>query len=309
MGDGARRVAGRLRSRIPAQDTPAAEVVIDAELVRALLRDQFPDLAELEIVEIASGWDNIIYRLGQDLTARLPRREVAAVLVEHEQRWLPTLANRLPLPVPVPVHAGRPALGYPWRWSVCPWLPGVSALRVPADDTDAATALGRFVGALATPAPSDAPPNPFRGVPLAQRSERLDMNLQAIGDAVDRVALRTLWSELVTTPVWGGPPMWIHGDLHPGNVLVDRGRVSAVIDFGDLTGGDPAMDLSAAWMFFPASVRPVFRAAAGGCDDDTWARARAWAIAFGIACLASSADNEEFSALGHRTAEQALRDG
>jgi aminoglycoside phosphotransferase (APT) family kinase protein len=103
--------------------------------------------------------------------------------------------------------------------------------------------------------------------------------------------------------------MWIHGDLHPGNVLVDRGRVSAVIDFGDLTGGDPAMDLSAAWMFFPASVRPVFRAAAGGCDDDTWARARAWAIAFGIACLASSADNEEFSALGHRTAEQALRDG
>jgi len=274
--------------------------------VRALLRDQFPDLADLEIVEIASGWDNAIYRLGEDLTARLPRREVAAVLVEHEQRWLPTLADRLPLPIPVPLRAGQPTLGYPWRWSICAWLPGESALRVPAVDAAAADALGRFVGALATPAPPDAPPNPFRGVPLAQRTERLDMNLHALGDAVDGTAIRALWSELVTTPVWAGPPLWIHGDLHPGNVLVDRGHLSAVIDFGDITGGDPAMDLSAAWMFFPPSIRPVFRAAAGGCDDATWTRARAWAIAFGIACLANSADREEFSALGRHTMEQAL---
>ena len=275
--------------------------------MRALLRDQFPDLAELDIVEIASGWDNVIYRLGDDLTARLPRREVAAVLVEHEQRWLPTFAGRLPLPIPVPLRAGQPALGYPWRWSICPWLPGEPALRVGADDVDAATVLGRFVGALATAAPSDAPPNPFRGIPLAGRTERLDTNLHALGDAVDGAAIRALWSELVATPVWDGPPLWIHGDLHPGNVLVDRGQLSAVIDFGDLTGGDPAMDLSAAWMFFPPSIRPVFRVAAGGCDDATWARARAWAIAFGIACLASSADNEEYSALGRHTTEQALQ--
>ena len=101
--------------------------------------------------------------------------------------------------------------------------------------------------------------------------------------------------------------MWLHGDLHPGNVLVDHGQISAVIDFGDLTGGDPAMDLSAAWMFFAPAIRPVFRAAAGGCDDATWARSRAWAIAFGIACLASSANNEEFSELGRHTTEQALQ--
>lgn len=279
---------------------------MDDSLVRALLQDQFPDLAQLDIVEIASGWDNVIYRLGDDLTARLPRREVAAVLVEHEQRWLPTLADRLPLPVPVPLRAGQPALGYPWHWSICRWLPGEPALRVGAADAAAAHALGHFVGALATPAPHDAPPNPFRGIPLAQRSERLDVNLHAIGDAVDRAAIRSLWSELVTTPVWGGPPLWLHGDLHPGNVLVDGGRLSAVLDFGDLTGGDPAMDLSAAWMFFPPAIRPVFREAAGGCDDDTWARARGWAIAFGVACLASSADNEEYSTLGRRTAAQAL---
>ena len=276
--------------------------------MRALLRDQFPELADLAIVQVASGWDNVIYRLGEDLLARLPRREVAALLVEHEQRWLPTIAGRLPLPIPVPLRLGRPALGYPWRWSVCAWLPGEPALRIPAGDVDAATALGQFVRALATPAPADAPPNPFRGVPLAQRTERLDMNLHALGDTVDAPAVRALWSELVATPVWDGPPLWLHGDLHPGNVLVDQGQISAVIDFGDLTGGDPAMDLAAAWMFFPPSIRPVFRAAAGGCDDSTWARSRAWAIAFGIACLASSANNEEYSALGRHTMEQALRD-
>jgi len=293
--------------RIPAQNTPAAEVEVDDRLVRALLRDQFSDLAELEIVEIAAGWDNVIYRLGHDFTARLPRRELAAVLVEHEQRWLPMLAPQLPLPVPVPVRAGEPALGYPWRWSVCRWLAGEPALRVGADDDAAANTLGQFVGALATPAPADAPLNPFRGIPLVQRTERLEMNLHALGDAVDGSAIRALWDDLVTALVWDGPPLWLHGDLHPGNVLVHRGQVSAVIDFGDLTGGDPAMDLSAAWMFFPPSVRPIFRAAAGGCDDDTWARARGWAVAFGIACLASSADNAAYSALGRHTMQQALR--
>lgn len=277
--------------------------------MRALLRDQFPNVAELELVELDSGWDNAIFRLGSDFTVRLPRRAMGAQLVEHEQRWLPELAPRLPLPVPVPLHKGMPAHGYPWRWSICPWLAGEPALRVGADDdADAATTLGRFVAALAEPAPSDAPPNPFRGVPLSHRTDRLDEALAALGDRVDRVAVRTLWTDLVTTPPWNGPPMWLHGDLHPGNVLVDRGRISAVIDFGDLTGGDPSMDLSAAWMFFPASARAVFRAAAGGCDDDTWRRARAWALAFGVACLANSADAPEYTALGRRVLDSALRD-
>jgi len=277
--------------------------------VRALLRDQFPDLAGLELVELDPGWDNAIFRLGSELTVRLPRRAMGAQLVEHEQRWLPELAPCLPLPVPVPLHRGTPAHGYPWRWSICPWLPGEPALRVAVDDNaDAAHTLGRFVAALAEPAPPDAPPNPFRGVPLAQRTDRLDAALDALGDTVDRVAIRALWSELVATPPWVGPPLWLHGDLHPGNVLVDHGRISAVIDFGDLTGGDPAMDLSVAWMQFAPTVRGVFRDAAGGCDDDTWRRARAWALAFGLACLASSADTPEFAALGRRAVESALRD-
>ncbi|HEX4819430.1 MAG TPA: aminoglycoside phosphotransferase family protein [Acidimicrobiales bacterium] len=277
--------------------------------MRSLLRSQFPDLATLDIVEIASGWDNVIFRVGDELTARLPRREVAAVLIEHEQRWLPTFADRLPLPIPVPLRAGQPALGYPWRWSICPWLPGETALRAPVSNRDAADALGQFVASLSTPAPPDAPTNPLRGIPLAGRTERLEMNLHVLGDAVDDVEVRALWCELVATPAWDGPAMWIHGDLHPGNVLVDNGQLAAVIDFGDLTGGDPAMDLSAAWMFFPPEIRPTFRAAAGGCDDATWARARGWALAFGIACLASSADNEEYTALGRHTTEEALRNG
>ena len=277
--------------------------------MRALLREQFPDLAPLGLVEVDSGWDNAIFRLGPDLVVRLPRRTMGAALLEHEQRWLPELAPRLPLPIPVPLHVGLPGHGYPWRWSICPWLPGESALRVAVDDElEAADALGRFVAALAEPAPFHAPTNPFRGVALAPRTERLDAALGTLGDAVDRVAIRALWSDLVTTPPWPGSAVWLHGDLHPGNVLVDHGRISAVIDFGDLTGGDPAMDLSAAWMLFPSSARHVFRAAAGGCDDDTWRRARAWALAFGVACLASSADTPEYTALGHRAIDAALQD-
>lgn len=294
---------------MPAEDMPSAEVDVGVDVVRTLLAEQFPDLAELELVELAYGWDNAIFRLGDDLTVRLPRRALAAQLVEHEQRWLPTLATRLPLPIPAPLRAGRPGAGYPWSWSVCPWLPGVIAARTaPADPFEAARTLGGFLAALHHPAPSDAPANPYRGVPLAERDDVTRERVQQLADLVDAPAVLARWSDLASSPTWDAPPLWLHGDLHPANVLVDDGRVSAVIDFGDITAGDPATDLAVAWMLFPSEARPTFRAAAGDIDDDTWARACAWALSLALAYLASSADNPMFARLGERVLAEVLAD-
>lgn len=293
------------------QPRPAAEVEVGPDLVRALLAEQCPALVDRPLVELASGWDNVIIRVGDDLLARLPRREAAVALVGHEQRWLPELAPRLPLPVPVPVHAGRPGAGYPWPWSLLPWLPGGPVLEAtsPPDPDRAAADLGRFLAALHRPAPPDAPPNPYRGVPLLDRSEAVAERLAQLAEVVDAPGLARRWAELVAVPAWSGPPMWLHGDLHPGNLLVDGGRISGVIDFGDITSGDPATDLAVAWTLLPAGARPAFRDAAGYADDDaTWARARGWALALGLAYLANSADAPAYGTLGRRALEAVLAD-
>jgi aminoglycoside phosphotransferase (APT) family kinase protein len=286
---------------------PAAEVRVSLGLVRRLLAAQQPDLAHLPVRVMAHGWDNLMYRLGDELAVRLPRRAAAARLIVHEQRWLPVVAPRLPLPVPAPVRAGRAALGYPWPWSIVPFLPGQLAAREPpADPAGAAASLGRFLAALHVPAPPDAPVNPHRGVPLAERTAVVTENLGIVGGMVDRGAAVRAWQAALATPAWGGAPVWLHGDLHPANILVHRGRVSGVIDFGDITAGDPAADLSVAWMLLPADCRSAFRdayRADGGHagSDDTWARARGWALALSLAFLAHSADNPLIAAIGRRT--------
>lgn len=291
---------------VPARDMPAAEVHVDEALVRTLLRAQAPSLSDLPITLAANGWDNAVFRLGDDLCVRVPRRQMGAELIASEQRWLPELAPRLPLPVPAPVFAGAPGEGYPWAWSVVPWFDGDAALHTPpADPRAAASALGEFVAALHTPAPPDAPTSPGRGVPLSARDDGVRRMLAALHDVVDTGALAALWSSLVALPSWPGAPVWVHGDLHPANLVVDRGVLSAVIDFGDLNGGDPATDLMGAWMLFDPVARKVFRDAAG-VDDDTWARGRGWALVVGLALVASSADNPPFAALGHRALEAVL---
>jgi len=286
---------------------PAAEVSVSPELVRRLLEAQQPDLAHLPVRPMAHGWDNIMYRLGDELAVRLPRRAAAAGLIVHEQEWLPVVAPGLPLPVPAPVRAGRPALGYPWPWSIVPFLPGQLAAREPpADPAAAAASLGRFLAALHVPAPPDAPANPRRGVPLAERAAVVTEHLSVVGGLVDRGAAARAWRAAVATPAWGGAPVWLHGDLHPANILVHRGIISGVIDFGDITAGDPAADLSVAWMLLPAdrrgAFRDAYRAASGHADgDDLWARARGWALALSLACLANSADNPLIAAIGRHT--------
>jgi aminoglycoside phosphotransferase (APT) family kinase protein len=291
---------------------PAAELDVSPDLVRQLLMTQQPDLAGLPVEVVAHGWDNVVCRVGRDLLARMPRREAAARLIRHEQRWLPVLGPRLPLPVPAPVRAGRPGPGYPWPWSIVPFLPGhVAAHNPPIDLPQAAVSLGRFLGALHAPAAPDAPANAFRGVPLADRSATVIENLNAVAGTVDRRAVLGAWEAAVAAPVWDQPPVWVHGDLHPANILVHRGRLSGVIDFGDLTSGDPATDLSVAWMFLPAQCHDDFwnaYRATGGCASDPalWARARGWALALSLVFLAYSADNPQLADIGHYTMRAVL---
>jgi len=286
---------------------PAAEVEVTPDLVRRLVAAQQPDLAGLPVTPLANGWDNLICRLGDELAVRLPRRAAAAELVRHEQRWLPVLAPRLPIAVPVPVRVGEPAPGYPWHWSIVPFLPGrIAAACPPADPAETASVLGGFLGALHVPAPADAPANPVRGVALGSRGDAFTSRLVQLGDAIDGAAAMRMWRAAVAAPGWAGPPLWLHGDLHPANILVSGGRVTGVIDFGDITAGDPATDLAAAWMLVPADCHEAFRAAygaAGGRQPDaaTWARARGWALGLAVAMLASSADNPLIAGIARNT--------
>ena len=283
---------------------PAAEVDVSVELVRQLLAEQHADLAGLAVRVLANGWDNLVCTVGADLLARLPRRALAAELVAHEQRWLPVLAPRLPLPIPAPVRVGRPAGRFPWNWSVVPFLPGrVAALAAPADLAVAAVVLGEFLAALHVPAPPEAPVNRFRGGPLAGRASRVSEHL---GLSADAGAARAIWDSAIEAAPWAGPPAWIHGDLHPANILVNAGRISAVIDFGDLTSGDPATDLSVAWMLLPAKERVIFWQAYGQADDHTRARARGWALALALAFLTHSADNPLMARIGKHTLREVL---
>jgi len=281
---------------------------IDESLVRDLLIDQHADLAGLPISPATSGWDNAVFRLGDRLSVRLPRRLEAVPLIAHEQRWLPELEAHLPLPIPVPLRVGVEGCGYPWPWSVCPWLPGEPASGTPpVDPRQTARRLGAFIGALHQPAPPDAPVNPHRGTPLARRAVRFHEALESVGRSTRRLPdarvdqIRTRWEELVSTPAHTEAPVWLHGDLHPANLLVHRGELCAVIDFGDVTSGDPATDLAVGWMLLDGPSRVELRRAVGTVDDDTWRRAEAWALALALAYLDGSPDGSPMVDVALRT--------
>jgi aminoglycoside phosphotransferase (APT) family kinase protein len=284
--------------------TPSADIEVDQGLVARLVDAQHPDLAgPLRLV--TNGWDNAIYRLRDDLYVRLPRRQVAVPLIRNEQRWLPLLAGQVDVPVPVPVRVGVPSAGYPWPWTIGRWHDGLPAADVPpAARAGIAVDLARFLRQLHTPAPADAPHNPVRGVPLAARTPDVRDRLASFPGG-DR--LRELWDRLSATPPFPGPPVWLHGDLHPANILLTPAReLAAVLDFGDLNGGDPATDLAAGWLVFDPAARATFRAHLPQVDPDTWRRARAWALNLGTAIAAHSADNPMMAAIGWHAIEQVL---
>jgi aminoglycoside phosphotransferase (APT) family kinase protein len=290
---------------------PAAEVLIDVQLVRQLLAAQFPQWADLPVAPVAAtGWDNCIYRLGADLVVRMPRRALGAAHLDRERQWLPMLAPRLPLPIPVPLAEGAPGEGYPWSWTVCRWLAGKSAALQPvADLGQAAVILAQFVTALQAIDPAGGPCSEFRGGgdALADHDRAVRAAIEALPDTFDPTAVVGAWETALAAPRWTGPGVWVHGDLHPANLLVHRGRVSAVIDFGLVAVGDPACDLMVAWTFLTSPARSRFRAALAA-GDSTWARARGWALEFGLMCAAHAANDPVLGHIGQRTVSEALSD-
>ena len=251
---------------------------LDEALVRALLHEQHPDLAGLGLRLVDGGWDNRMWRLGEDLAVRLPRTPRAPSLLRTEQRWLPLLAPGLPLPVPVPVRVGEPSARFPRTWTVARWVDGEPADRVPVSSPLAAGALAGFLRALHRTAPSGAPTSPNRGVPLEALGPSFEEWRILVAGRDAAAGVRRVWKQAVTAPVWQHAPVWIHGDLHPANVVVAAGTLSGVIDFGDMCAGDPATDLSAAWLLLPAGTAGRFFDAYASADDSAITRARGWAV-------------------------------
>ncbi|MEE8337457.1 MAG: aminoglycoside phosphotransferase family protein [Dehalococcoidia bacterium] len=290
------------------------EVETDGSLVGRLIASQFPQWAALAIEPVeSSGTDNAIYRLGDELAVRLPRRPEAVSQIEKEQRWLPVLAPQLPLAIPIPLGSGEPGDGYPWRWSVTPWFEGEDATIERLDDAnEAATELAAFISALRRIDASAGPPpgkhNFFRGVPLALRDAQTRQAIEALHGEIDTGAAAEAWKTALETPTWDGSPVWIHGDLSSANLLALDGRLSAVIDFGGLGVGDPACDLMIAWALFAGESRDAFRAALA-VDDATWARGRGWALSQALIFIPYYRDtNPTGVASARRMIEQVLAD-
>jgi aminoglycoside phosphotransferase (APT) family kinase protein len=255
---------------------------IDVALARRLVDSQFPQWSQLPISTVElDGWDNRTFRLGQELSVRLPTGPWYAQQVEKEQRWLPVLAPRLPLPIPVPVAEGRPGCGFPYAWSVYRWLEGEPAATTRVDDLGAfATTLARFLVGLgrvdATGGPEPGQHNFHRGGPLGTYADETAEAIEALGDEIPRDAVERAWEDAMATS-WDREPVWFHGDVAVGNLLVRDGRLAAVLDFGSSGVGDPACDMVIAWTFLSGPSRDRFRAERG-VDPGTWSRGRGWAL-------------------------------
>jgi aminoglycoside phosphotransferase (APT) family kinase protein len=256
------------------------EIETDVALVRRLLAAQFGDLAELPIEPLpVGGTDNAIYRLGDELSVRLPIKPTSPGDHELEFRWLPVLAPRLPLAIPEPLALGRPADGYPNEWAIHRWLPGEDATVAPPDLARAAIDLADFIAAL-WEIDSSGGPSGGRGEALARRDE----HTRACIAELDIEGAAAVWDEALAAPIYDGPPVWVHGDLDKRNLLIQGGRITGVLDWSCACVGDPACDVKVAWAVLDAETRPVFRARLG-VDDATWARARGWAVSQAVIAL------------------------
>jgi len=260
----------------------ADEIEIDVSLVSRLIAAQFPQWAHLPIRAVKfGGWDNRTFHLGADMTVRLPSAARYAQQVEKEQHWLPRLAPHLPLPIPVPLVLGRPGEGYPWHWSIYRWQEGESATHAAITDmTGFAKALATFLSKLqqidADGGPLPGEHNFFRGAPLNVYDYETRWAFEQLAGRIDVAAAAAVWERALSSD-WTGSPVWFHGDVASGNLLVQEGRLSGVIDFGTCGVGDPACDLSIAWTMFKGESRGAFRAALP-LDKATWARGRGWTL-------------------------------
>lgn len=290
----------------------ADEADITAGLVHRLIADQFPEWSELPIRPVDSDSTvNAIFRLGTDMAVRLPRVRDGAGDLTTEQEWLPRLAPDLSLRVPTPLASGKPTEELPWVWSVYRWLDGerVTPARL-SDPLQAARDLAAFVISLQridpTGAPSSTRAGPLRRQDSGVRSAIAE--LQSIGEAIDAKATWSAWEAALGTPDWDRPPVWIHGDLLPGNLLSVDGRLSAVLDFGCVSAGDPACESIPAWSLFDRDARETYRTELG-FDDATWARGRGWALSIGLIALPYYREtNPGFAALARHIITEVLAD-
>lgn len=278
----------------------ADELEIDEALVRRLVADQFPEWSDLPLSLVEPmGTVNAIYRLGDALCVRLPRREGPTDPRSKEFEWLPRLAPLLPVAIPVPVAQGVPAAGYPWFWEIHTWVEGDTVPVEEIDGIEAARDLAALVGTMQRLDPAGAPPG--RGIPLAERDREIRYWLQRFeGDPI----VNAEWKRALAAPPWKGSPVWHHGDLDARNWLVREGRISGVIDWGGMGIGDPACDVMVAWKLHSPEARDAFREALA-VDDATWERARGWAMSQAVAILAyyTPANNEVL----YREAEEWLK--
>ena len=272
-------------------ETPPADLPITEGLVRELVATQFPEYAGLEVHSGVNGWDNAMFRLGDRLTARLPRRQMAADLSATELDWLGRVGAAWTFAAPLPVAVGAPGQGYPWRWSILPWIEGTPVLDAPLSH-DGAADLGAALAQAHVPAPEGAPLNPFRSAPLSQRLGRAEARVALLAaDASWRLDGVAVLASVASADA-PGAPAWCHLDLHGNNVLSIDGRLAGIIDWGDAGAGDPATDLGqAAYLVGPELFASVARGyvAAGGAADPFAPRVRAEAAYYAIT-MASLAD-------------------
>ncbi|MER7894511.1 aminoglycoside phosphotransferase family protein [Micromonospora sp. NPDC094482] len=257
-------------------------ITVDADQVRRLVADQFPQWVGLSVQPVANGgWDNWTFHLGSRMSVRLPSASEYALAVDKEHRWLPALAPRLPLPIPTPLAKGEPGAGYPYSWSVYPWLDGepASADQI-ADPVRFALDLAGFLAALqsvdTTGGPRPGLHNWFRGGTLRTYEGRAQRALTALDGHVDVDLAREIWQSALDAR-WDGVESWFHGDVAEGNLLLNDGELAAIIDFGTCGVGDPACDLAIAWTLLTADGRQAFRKRLF-VDEATWARGRGWAL-------------------------------
>jgi aminoglycoside phosphotransferase (APT) family kinase protein len=257
---------------------------------------------------MSPGFDNTIWRLGDEYVVRLPRRQVAVALIESEQRWLPELALRLPLLIPAPVRIGRPSEAYPWPWTIAKWIEGTPGNEVdPRVLGGATTALGGFFRALHHDAPPEAPTNEFRSVPLRSHQVNFQGRLDQVGAAVDRDAVLGIWRVALDADPWAAAPQWIHGDPHPANLIFHDGTIVGVIDFGDMCAGDPATDLAGGPLALPYESLDSFFRAYGSADDALLRRTLGWAVHFGLMfVLLGESDEPTYGPIGSRAIENAI---
>ena len=287
----------------------ADEIATDAELVRRLLSAQFPQWSGLRVERVPSfGTDNALYRLGDNLVVRLPRIHWAASDIDKDARWLEQLRPFLPVAIPQQLASGTPGAGFPWQWGIYRWLEGVNPVAGAIDlPEELAQDMGALVRAMGRLRLSDTRPGSRAG-PLVERDAEVR---QAIVDAAgefDASSVTAAWERALQAPAWEGPPVWTHGDLLRGNLLLRDGRLSAVIDWSLLGVGDPACDALVAWSVLPPDSRELFRAEAG-LDDATWERGRGWALCCGLLQVPYYAEtNPELADNGRHMVREVLVD-